>query len=89
MTQETKDLQEKINARQTKNTMSGHTTTGFGIAMAMMMDMICCLLVGIGIGLFIQKLWNTSSLVIACFGLLGGIAGLFTVVQMGLHRGSK
>ena len=89
MTQETKNLQDKITVKQAPDPEVHSISTGFGIAMAMMMNLLCCLLVGIGIGLLVQKLWNTSSLVIACFGLLGGIAGLVSVVQMGLHGGTK
>jgi len=89
MTQETKDLQDKINTKKTPSPTPKTTVTGFGFAMAMMMDMICCLLVGLSIGLLVQKFWATSALVVAGFGLLGGIAGLFSVVQMGLHRGAK
>ncbi|MBP5343852.1 MAG: hypothetical protein J6Y85_02100 [Alphaproteobacteria bacterium] len=91
MTKETQDLQDKIRAQRGKDPQPTPTpgASGFGVAMAMMMDMVCCLLVGLGIGLLVQKMWNTSPVVIAGFGLLGGIAGLFSVVQMGLHRGQK
>ena len=76
--------QKKINNQQPT---SQQPTTGFAVAMAMMMDLISCLAVGLGIGILIHKMANASPVVIAVFGLLGGIAGLFSVVQMGMKRG--
>jgi len=89
MTQETKELQTKIDQQKAPETSGGASVAGFGVALAIMTDMVCCLLVGIGLGLLIQRLFHTSPVVIAVFGLLGGIAGLFSVVQMGMHRGQK
>jgi len=89
MTQETQDLKAKIDKVKQQQKTTQSPAVGFGVAMAIMMDMVCCLAVGLGLGLVIQRLFHTSALVIASFGILGGIAGLFSVVQMGLHRGNK
>ena len=87
MTQETKDLQAKIDARRTLNDGSASTkTSGFGFSMAMMMDLVCSLLVGLGLGVIIQQYWHTSVFVVVIFTLLGGTAGLVSVVKTGLKR---
>ena len=86
MTQETKKLKEKINSQKAP-TPSAQPVAGFGLAVAMMMDLVCCLVVGLGIGVLIHKVAHTTPLVIAFFALLGGIAGLVSVVQMGIKRG--
>lgn len=86
MTQETQKLNEKIEA-QKKPITPQQPTAGFAVAMAMMMDLISCLAVGLGIGILIHKMAHTSPVVVVVFGLLGGIAGLLSVVQMGMKRG--
>jgi len=88
MTQETQNLQEKIKQQKASEHAPEASSVGFGFAMAMMTDMVCCFLVGLGLGLLIQNMFNSASWVVACFSILGGIAGLISVFQMGL-RGDK
>ena len=87
MTQETQDLQAKIDAKRAGgNRAVTRESGGFGFAMAMMMDLVCCLLVGVAVGMVIQKYFRTTPLVVVAFALLGGVAGLVSVVRTGMNR---
>ena len=86
MTKETQDLQAKINAQRVADKPVPPAPAGFGLAIAMMTDLICCLLVGLGLGIIIQRWASTSPIVVVIFTMLGGVAGLVSVVKQGIKR---
>lgn len=57
---------------------------GYNVAIVMMTDLLSCILVGLGIGLFLQKFFHTSVLLTGGLILLGGIAGLWSVIRFAL-----
>lgn len=84
MTQQTDSLNEKIKASRQANLEQSDTSSkpvGYNTAIYMMTDLLGCIVVGLGLGLFLQKFFNTS--VFLTFGLtiLGGIAGLWTTIR--------
>ena len=92
MNEQLEKLQEKIKTlKGEKMTSSGGKMQGYNIAVTMMTDLVCCIFVGLGIGLFFQKFFGTPILLTAFLTLLGGIAGLWNVVRfaMAQDRGNK
>jgi len=89
MTLELQELQEKIKQlkRGRKQSVSG--TQGYGIAVVILTDLISCILVGLGIGLLFQKIFHTSVLLTAGLTLLGGIAGLYSVIRFAIKQDKK
>lgn len=91
MTQQTDCLKEKIDASKKAHLDKSVPTSkpvGYNTAVYMMTDLFGCIVVGLGLGLFLQKFFHTS--VFLTFGLtiLGGIAGLWTTIRyaMALQR---
>ena len=62
---------------------------GYSVAVAMMTDLISCILVGLALGLFFQKFFKTSVLLTAGLTFLGGIAGLYTVIRFAMVEEKK
>lgn len=92
MTQETEQLQQEIRAAQDK--FKKHTTkkaplTGYNTAITILTDLLGCIFVGFAIGLFLQKTFHESPLLVAGFTLLGGIAGLYTTIRYALSQEKK
>lgn len=84
MTEQTDRLQEKINAsRQARQKGGGIGVkpVGYNTAVYIMTDMVSCILVGLGIGLFLQKFFHTSAFLTFVLTILGGIAGLWTTIR--------
>ncbi|MGN0919379.1 MAG: AtpZ/AtpI family protein [Alphaproteobacteria bacterium] len=91
MTSEIQELQEKIKhlKHQKEVPTSSHGTQGYGIAMVILTDLMSCILVGLSMGLFLQKVFHTSGLLTAGLTLFGGIAGLYTVIRYAIKKDKK
>lgn len=55
--------------------------TGYSIAINILTDLFGCVLIGLGLGVLFQKMFDTTYLVPALFTILGGLAGLWTVIR--------
>jgi F0F1-type ATP synthase assembly protein I len=55
--------------------------TGYSIAINILTDLLGCVLIGLGLGVLFQRVFDTTHLVTAVFTILGGIAGLWTVIR--------
>lgn len=88
MTQETDELAEQIrhvkDDRQEENTPHP-TRSGYGIAINILTDLFGCVLIGLGLGVLFQEVFGTSAYVTASLTMLGGIAGLWTVIRYGIN----
>ena len=84
MTQETDKLGEHIRHLKEKrlaNEMPHPEKSGYSIAINILTDLFGCVLIGLGLGVLFQKIFDTTFLVPAVFTVLGGIAGLRTVMR--------
>ena len=84
MTQETDKLGEHIQhlkAKRMANERPHPEKSGYSIAINILTDLFGCVLIGLGLGVLFQKIFDTTFLVPAIFTVLGGIAGLWTVMQ--------
>lgn len=95
MTKETDELANQINEikRQHEDEQRPHPTEeGWSTTINVLTDLLGCVLIGLGLGVFLQSVFNTSVLVTASLTILGGIAGLWTVIRYALSlekRGNK
>ena len=90
MNQNLIDLQEKIHSlKKREKEKSRSSDQGYGIAIVMMTDLVSCILIGLAIGLFFQKMFHTHVLLTAFLTILGGIAGFYSVVRFALSEGKK
>ena len=88
MNQNLTDLRDKIQRlrNKKKSSSSSPIVQGYSVALAMMTDLISCILVGLGLGLLLQKIFHTSSLLTATFTFLGGVAGLYSVIRFAIRQ---
>ena len=91
MSQEATDLKAKIRSLKTKKEAppKAPVIKGYSIALSMMTDLITCILVGLALGLFLQKIFHTPPLLTAGLTLLGGIAGLYTTIRFAINQDKK
>ena len=91
MSQETTDLKAKIRGLKTKREVppKAPTIKGYSIALSMMTDLLSCILVGLALGLFLQKFFHTPPLLTAGLTFLGGIAGLYTTIRFAINQDKK
>ena len=91
MSQETTDLKAKIQGLKNEKKETSQSTggQGYSVALSMMTDLISCIFVGLGLGLFFQKIFHASVLLTAGFTLLGGIAGLYTTIRFAIRQDKK
>ena len=82
------DLLNKIHQlRKNENEdVKSSNIKGYGLAVVILVDLFSCILVGLGIGLFLQKFFHTSPLVTAGLTLLGGIAGFYSIVRLAIRE---
>ena len=85
------ELQEKIRYLKSKKKAPKKAVgaQGYNLALAMMTDLLSCVLVGLGVGLFLQKVFHTSPLLTAGLTLLGGIAGLYSVIRFAINEDKR
>ncbi len=84
MTQETDRLGEHIRHLKEERQiteMPHPEKSGYSIAINILTDLFGCVLIGLGLGVLFQKIFDTTFLVPAAFTVLGGIAGLWTVMR--------
>ena len=84
-------LQEKIKRLKTPKASQQNTpgVQGYNISVTVITDLFSCILVGLGIGLFLQKTFHTSPLLTAGLVLLGGIAGLYSVIRFVINEDKR
>lgn len=84
MTKETTILSEKIKEAKLKSE-KGKTLkkeeSGYQIATNVIVDLFGCVLISTAIGVICQNLFGTSIKFTAGMAIIGGIAGLYTVVK--------
>lgn len=84
MTEETDKLGEYIQHlkdERHESELPHPEKTGYSIAINILTDLFGCVLIGLGLGVLFQKVFDTTYLVPAAFTILGGIAGLWTVIR--------
>ena len=88
MSQKTTDLRTKIQRlkKEDERPQAHSSTQGYSISVVMLTDLLSCILVGLGVGLFFQKFFHTPVLLTAALTLLGGIAGLWNVVRFAMNQ---
>lgn len=87
MTQETDELGEyirQVKQERTEDEKPHPEKTGYSIAINILTDLFGCVLIGLGLGVLFQKMFGVSHLVTAVFTMLGGVAGLWTVIRYGI-----
>ena len=91
MTSEIQKLQEKIKSLKRKEEKESPSSgaQGYNMAMVILTDLLSCVFVGLGIGLFFQKFFHTSVLWTAGLTFLGGIAGLYGVIRFAINQDKK
>ena len=91
MTSEIQELQEKIKNLKRKEEKKSPSSgaKGYSVAMMILTDLLSCVLVGLGIGLFFQKFFHTPVLLTAGLTLLGGAAGLYSVIRFAIKQDKK
>ena len=91
MSQKTTDLQKKIQQLRGPRRSSSVSSSaqGYSISLVMMTDLISCILVGLAVGLLFQKFFHTPVLLTAALTLLGGVAGLYTVIRFAINQDKK
>ncbi|MDR2902729.1 MAG: hypothetical protein LBU87_06480 [Lactobacillales bacterium] len=84
MTQETDDLSHQIQTLRSLKEVDekvANGQTGYGVAVSLIATLFGCIVVGLALGLFIQHMFNVSTLWVAGMTMLGGITGLWSVVR--------
>lgn len=84
MTEETEKLAEKISeAKQEQNEKNAVVPekSGYSIIINILTDLFGCVLIGLSLGVLFQRVFETSHVVTALFTVLGGVAGLWTVIR--------
>lgn len=92
MTQETDDLAREINSvRKNKPRFIRlrRLSDGYGTTINLLTDLFGCILVGLALGLLARTYLDASVLWVAGLTILGGIAGLWTVVRYALNQEKK
>lgn len=92
MTQETEQLKERIDQIKTEQNVENQVhlgKPGYNATLNILTDLFGCVLVGLGLGVFSQMLFDTSVLLTGALTILGGVAGLWTVVRYGLAIGKR
>ncbi len=92
MTQETDNLQRDIEAVKHKMSEPANPLTasvGYNTTVYILTDLLGCILIGLALGVFFQKVFDTSILLTAILTLLGGVAGLWTVIRYAMQLQKK
>ena len=93
MTRETEQLDLEIQSvkekQETSVTTASDGVKGYTVAITIFTDLFGCIFIGCAIGLFLQKVFQTSVLLTAGLTFLGGVAGLYTVVRYALSQERK
>lgn len=87
MTQATDELKkhiEQIKQEQQSENKIRLGKPGYNATINILTDLFGCVLIGLAIGVAAQTYLDTSVLLTASLTILGGVAGLWTVVRYGL-----
>lgn len=92
MTKETQALAKKIEkARKIKENVvvGAPQPSGYQITVNLLTNLFGCVLVGASLGVLFQNLFNTPTLLTAGLTVLGGAAGLWSVIKYAMHLEDK
>lgn len=89
MSLKTIELRDKIRHLKRQKESPVPSNQGYNVSVAMLTNLMTCILVGLGIGLFFQKIFHTPSLLTAGLTLLGGIAGLYSMIRFAINQDKK
>lgn len=92
MTQETQNLSHEINEvrKDHKQTVSWkRLSDGYSTTLSLLTDLFGCVLVGVALGFFVHIYLGASILWVAGLTVLGGVAGLWTVVRYAMNQDRK
>ena len=92
MSEETEQLDSEIKALKHKAEQpakSGSGISGYNISVTILTDLLGCIFIGCAVGLFLQKVFNTSPLLTAGLTILGGVAGLYTTIRYAMGEDKK
>ena len=92
MTQDIEELNKEIQALKTKAQRPVRENTevkGYNISVTILTDLLGCIFIGCAVGLFLQKMFQTSSLLTAGLTILGGVAGLYSTIRYAMRQEKK
>lgn len=92
MTKKTEELASEIRQvrqEQKQSQASGSVQSGYSITINLLTDLVGCVLIGLSLGIFFQRVFNTSPILTAGLTLLGGVAGLWTVIRQAIRLQKK
>ncbi|MBQ8250711.1 MAG: AtpZ/AtpI family protein [Alphaproteobacteria bacterium] len=93
MTKETKALAEKINTLKNKQVKKEEVSTkrpsGYQIVTEVVIDLLGCILMGASLGIIFQNMFDTSARLTVALTLLGGIAGIWSVIKYAISLEKK
>lgn len=93
MTKETENLAKKINAvkkcASDAELVSDKRPSGYQIVTEVVVDLFGCVLIGASLGIVFQNLFETSEKLTVALTLLGGIAGIWSVIKYAISLQKK
>ena len=93
MTRETENLAKKINAVKKRasdaKSVSDKRPSGYQIVTEVVVDLFGCVLIGASLGIVFQNLFGTSEKLTVALTLLGGIAGIWSVIKYAISLQKK
>lgn len=93
MTKETKALSAKINTLKNKQAKKEEVSTkrpsGYQIVTEVIVDLLGCIFMGASLGIIFQNMFNTSTKLTVALTLLGGIAGIWSVIKYAISLEKK
>ncbi len=91
MTQETKELAQKIEQARNKRIKKvfQRPTSDYQIAIDMLTNLIGCVLMGLALGVLFQNVFQTPVELTVCLTFFGGFVGLFQAVREALTAGQE
>ncbi len=90
MTKETEKLAQSIQTAQavhrpTEDLTEKKHQSGYAIVSEMLTDLIGCVIVGLALGIFFQRMFGAPALLTAGLTFLGTVAGLGSVIRTGIR----
>lgn len=94
MTKETKNLSLKIKKVKEKkeNKKSNDVSakfSGYQIITEVVVDLLGCVLIGASLGIISQNLFGTTQKLTVALTMLGGIAGIYSVIKYAMSLSKK
>jgi len=92
MTHEIEQLSTEIETLKNKENMPVQVrsgVSGYNVSVTILTDLLGSIFIGCALGLFLQKVFNTSPLLTAGLTILGGVAGLYSSIRYALRLEKK